>query len=98
MRPFSYLPPFLADWSRIGDGTVFQDLEPLVFPVTWSDMTHAAEAYIAALTYDFKVILGFIEQKDQRRCTGHPHGRSPTERPNHSPRTSAVRSRAPNQS
>lgn len=60
--PFHVLPPFLADWSRIGDGTVFQSLEPLVFPVTWSDMTHAAEAYIAALTYDFKVILGFIEQ------------------------------------
>jgi hypothetical protein len=60
--PFHVLPPFIADWSRIGDGTVYQDLEQLVFPVTWSDMTHAAEAYIAALTYDFKVIQGFIEQ------------------------------------
>ncbi len=60
--PFHVLPPFLADWSRIGDGTVYQDLDPLVFPVTWSDMTHAAEAYIAALTYDFKAIQGFIEQ------------------------------------
>ncbi|MGW8188418.1 MAG: sulfatase-like hydrolase/transferase, partial [Desulfobacterales bacterium] len=60
--PFHVLPPFLADWSRIGDGTVYQDLDPLVFPVTWSDMTHAAEAYIAALTYDFKVIQSFVEQ------------------------------------
>ena len=60
--PFHVLPPFLADWSRIGNGTVYQDIDPLVFPVTWSDMTHAAEAYIAALTYEFKAIQGFAEQ------------------------------------
>jgi hypothetical protein len=60
--PFHVLPSFLADWSSIGDGRVYQDLDPLVFPVSWSDMTHAAEAYIAALTYEFKVIQGFIEQ------------------------------------
>jgi hypothetical protein len=60
--PFHVLPPFLADWSLIGNGAVYQSLDPLVFPVTWSDMTHAAEAYTAALTYDFKVIQGFVEQ------------------------------------
>ncbi len=60
--PFHVLPPYLADWSLIGDGTVFRGIEPLTFPVTWSDMTHAAEAYIAALIYDFKAIQGFLEQ------------------------------------
>lgn len=60
--PFNVLPPYLADWSRIGDGAVFKSLEPITFPVTWSDMTHAAEAYIAALAYDFKVIQGFLEK------------------------------------
>lgn len=59
--PFRILPPYLPDWSLLGDGSVFGRLDPITFPVTWSDMTDAGEAYIAALTYVLKVVAGFIE-------------------------------------
>ncbi|MFZ0612369.1 MAG: sulfatase-like hydrolase/transferase [Desulfobacterales bacterium] len=59
--PFRILPPYLPDWSCLGDGSVYDGLEPITFPVTWSDMSGAPEAYISALTYDLKVIRGFLE-------------------------------------
>ncbi len=59
--PFRTLPPYLQDWSRLDDGSVFGRLAPTTFPVTWSDMSEAEEAYIAALTYGLEVVAGFLE-------------------------------------
>ncbi|MFZ0240124.1 MAG: sulfatase-like hydrolase/transferase [Desulfobacterales bacterium] len=59
--PFRRLPPYLSDWSRLGDGSVFDALEPITFPLTWSDMSGVPAAYIAALTYSLEVIHGFLE-------------------------------------
>jgi hypothetical protein len=58
--PFSHQPPYLADWSRIGDGSIYHDLPPVAFPVVWPDLSQAGEAYISALIYDFKVLGDYL--------------------------------------
>jgi hypothetical protein len=57
--PFNRQPRYLADWTRIGDGAIYHDMEPLKFPVTWPDLANAAPAYMAALTYDWRVLAEF---------------------------------------
>jgi len=58
--PFHRQPPFLADWSRIGDGAVYHELEAVTFPIVWPDLTNAAEGYTAAIRYDLTVLADFI--------------------------------------
>ena len=65
--PFHRQPPFLADWSRIGDGAVYNELEVVTFPIVWPDLTNASEGYVAAIRYDLTVLVDFIVRfiKDQ---------------------------------
>jgi hypothetical protein len=58
--PFSHQPPYLAEWSRIGDGSIYRDLPAVSFPVIWPDLSNAAEAYISALAYDFKLLGDYL--------------------------------------
>jgi hypothetical protein len=58
--PFNRLPPYLEDWSLLGDGAVFHRLEPRTFPVNWPDLQGAAEAYLAAVAYELQVLEGFL--------------------------------------
>jgi len=60
--PFNGLPPFVADWSQIGDGAVFHELETIYFPVNWHNLTDASDAYVAAIIYELRVIGDFIKQ------------------------------------
>jgi hypothetical protein len=60
--PFHRQPPYLADWSRIGDGTVYNDLEIITYPILWPDLTNASEGYVAAICYELTVIADFVSQ------------------------------------
>ena len=60
--PFHRQPPYLADWSRIGDGSVYNDLEVITFPIVWPDLTNASAGYVSAIRYDLSVIADFIAQ------------------------------------
>lgn len=60
--PFHRQPPYLADWSRIGDGAVYNDMEAVTFPIVWPDLTNASEGYVAAIRYELNVIGDFISQ------------------------------------
>jgi hypothetical protein len=60
--PFHRQPPYLADWSLIGDGEVYNDLDAVTFPIVWPDLTNASEGYVAAIRYDLTVLTGFISQ------------------------------------
>jgi hypothetical protein len=60
--PFNRQPPYLKDWSQIGDGSIYHRKETITFPVVWPDLTNAAEAYISAIIYEMTVIKKFIEQ------------------------------------
>jgi hypothetical protein len=58
--PFSRQPPYIADWSRIGDGSIYHALPPVTFPVTWPDLSNATEAYTSSLIYDFKLLCDYL--------------------------------------
>jgi hypothetical protein len=59
---FDVQAPYLEDWDRIGDGSVFLDLAPVVFPVSWSDLSQAVEAYRAAIVYEITLVKDFIRR------------------------------------
>ena len=60
--PFNEMRRYLHDWSTIGDGSIYHDLEPIRFPVTWPALENASEAYITSIRYDWQVLMGFMEK------------------------------------
>jgi hypothetical protein len=60
--PFNRQPPYLQNWSQIGDGSIYHHREAVTFPVIWPDLTDAAEAYATAIAYEIKVLKNFIEK------------------------------------
>jgi hypothetical protein len=54
--------PYLDDWDRIGDGSVFQTLAPVLFPVSWTELSHASEAYSAAIVHALAIVKEFIRR------------------------------------
>jgi len=60
--PFNELPPYLPDWSAIGDGSIYHRRQPVKFPVLWPDLENASEAYVTSIIYDFEVLVGFLER------------------------------------
>ena len=59
---FDIQAPYLADWDRIGDGAVFSDLPPVVFPVEWTELSQASAAYGAAVVHVVTVLKEFIRR------------------------------------
>ncbi len=58
--PFHRQPVYLPDWELIGDGSVFHQLEPVVFPNNWPDLTEATEAYLTAIKYELTVLGHYL--------------------------------------
>jgi hypothetical protein len=57
---FNIQPPFIRDWDSIGDGTIYNDLQPIFYPITWPDLKNAGEAYLRSLDYDFTVLGDYL--------------------------------------
>ena len=60
--PWSEQPPVVGDWSRIGDGALYADLPVARFPITWTNLTDAAEAYDHSIAYDLEVIVDYVDR------------------------------------
>ena len=60
--PFNRQPPYLANWSQIGDGNIYHRTEAVTFPVVWPELTNASQAYVTSIIYEMKVLKNFIEQ------------------------------------
>jgi hypothetical protein len=60
--PFHRQPPYLEDWSQIGDGTIFHKKDPITFPIVWPDLSEAGEAYMTSIAYEFKVLKTYLER------------------------------------
>jgi len=60
--PFNEMPRYIVDWSKIGDGAIYQHLEPIRFPVIWPELENASEAYVTSIIYDWQVLVGFMER------------------------------------
>lgn len=60
--PFNNQPPYLENWSQIGDGAIFHEKEHVTFPTSWADMSNATEAYMTAIIYDMRVLMSYLAQ------------------------------------
>jgi hypothetical protein len=58
--PFHRQPPYLKDWSRIGAGEIYHEMETVTFPIVWPDLSNASEGYVTAIIYELNVISDFI--------------------------------------
>ncbi len=58
--PFHRQPVYLPDWELIGDGSVYHQLAPVVFPNNWPDLTGATEAYLTAIRYELTVLGHYL--------------------------------------
>ena len=58
--PWSDQPPVVADWSRIGDGALYAGLPRARFPITWTNLADAADAYDHSIAYDLEVIVDYV--------------------------------------
>ncbi|MFZ7128487.1 MAG: sulfatase-like hydrolase/transferase [Desulfobacterales bacterium] len=58
--PFHQQPRYLEDWDRIGDGSVFHEMDPVVFPNNWPDLTGAFGAYLTAIRYELTVLGQYL--------------------------------------
>ena len=59
---FDVQAPYVDDWNRIGDGAVFRDLSPVVFPVDWSELSQSSAAYRAAIVHVISVLKEFARR------------------------------------
>ena len=59
---FNIQPPFIPDWDRIGDGSIYNDLAPVYYPIYWPDLTNAGEAYLRSLDYEFTTLGDYLSR------------------------------------
>jgi len=59
---FDIQAPYVDDWDRVGDGSVFHTLPPVVFPVGWSELSEASPAYSAAIAHEVALLKDFIRR------------------------------------
>lgn len=62
--PWSVQPPFVPDWSTLGDGSIYSSTRPVIYDVAWSDLAVPAvtRAYLRSILYDLNVLKEFIER------------------------------------
>jgi hypothetical protein len=59
---FDIQAPYLDDWDRIGDGSVFHTLPPRRFPYGWSELSHASPAYSHAVVHVITLLKDVIRR------------------------------------
>jgi len=48
--------------QRIGDGAIYAGLPIARFPITWTNLADAAEAYDSSIAYDLQVIVDYVDR------------------------------------
>jgi hypothetical protein len=62
--PWSLQPRVVADWDRLADGgRIFTTLEPVRYPLTWSNLYEGGDAYVSSLAYDFEVLRRYLGER-----------------------------------
>lgn len=60
--PFSNLPRYVEDWSKIGNGSILHETGSDRFKVTWGLSGEVTAAYTAAVTYEMRVMEGYLSE------------------------------------
>jgi len=59
--PFNMIPRYFEDWSRIGAGSIYHREDSVdVLPIKAGNQTAGAEGYVAAMTYELKLIREYL--------------------------------------
>jgi hypothetical protein len=56
------LPPYIEDWSRIGDGSLYRRESPRIFDNNWLHGGEYPEGYTASIEYELRIIRDYITQ------------------------------------
>ena len=59
---FDRQAPYLDDWDRIGDGSIFHTLPPKRFPFGWNELSKASPAYSHAVVHVMTVLKDFMRR------------------------------------
>jgi len=59
---FDIQAPYLSDWERIGDGSVFHTRPPKRFPFGWNELSKASPAYSHAVVHVMTVLKDFMRR------------------------------------
>ncbi len=59
---FDIQAPYLDDWDRIGDGSVFHTLPPKRFPFGWNELSKASPAYSHAVVHVMTALKDFMRR------------------------------------
>jgi hypothetical protein len=60
--PFNPRPPYVEDWSSLGDGSLFERLPPLAYDPTEHGLFAQVLGYADALSYDLRVLGTFLSE------------------------------------
>lgn len=60
--PWNLQPTYIDDWSKIGTGRIYNDLRPVRFPTSWTNLERAGRAYMRSILYDFRVLRKYIKE------------------------------------
>jgi hypothetical protein len=58
--PWSDQPPVVSDWNTIGDGRIYAGLPAAHFPISWTNLADAGDAYLHSVVYDLQVLADYI--------------------------------------
>ena len=58
--PFNIQPPFIPDWDRIGDGSIYNSVPSINYPIYWPDLKNAGQAYLRSLDYEFETLGDYL--------------------------------------
>lgn len=57
---FNVQPPFIPDWDAIGDGSIYNNRQPVSYPITWPNLKNAGDAYLRSLDYVFATLGDYL--------------------------------------
>lgn len=60
--PFDIVPPYVEDWSTLGDGSLYHELESTYYDNGWLSGSEYPKGYTDSITYVLKSIFAFAEQ------------------------------------
>lgn len=58
--PWSMIPPMLDDWSSIGDGDIYNHVENIHYPTSWTNLSEAHGPYLHSVKYSMEVIRRYL--------------------------------------
>lgn len=58
--PFRVVPPYVDDWSKLGDGTIYHELGRTTFDNNWLSGGEYPEGYVASFEYTLQAVVDYI--------------------------------------